>query len=478
MLEPIQKNTHLSLIEGEDLVLFINACFTCTGQNEFYEEAYEQGLSIDFLHQYILGNYRRLYALTLATGINHYNQALIIFNLLSSGAPSFAANKLEESNLIWLSLQSLPANRVFKLFATLKKQKVNNRRTRAVIKRYLASRKDPAFDAVKYRTKVKQAIMHAHLKVCDERGRFLFEKESRKPFETPIFDSFQRAKYSKQAIYELPYTVAEGLAQKQGIPRNVFLKSIESNLTKNEKLRLQKSAQRQKKVSLDVDFKTVDVTRLSLYWLSLPYETRKVLKDKFESALDYHAQKLIAGTQLARDKVAVVIDRSFSMWGSQEKQRRPLAVGFAIHQVLKRVVKDYSVFWSTPVKDDLFVQPKGQSNIAEPFVNALKQEPDVLIIVSDGFENDPTGLTSQIYQSWLKIKSRTRNTNIIHINPVYDANRFDVKKLSEGITSVGIRNVEDIAVTMEYSRFANGRATIEMLEDYVYRKYREQISAA
>ncbi len=57
-------------IESEDLVTFINAGFACTRQREFYSDELEQAFSIKFLHEYMLGNYRRLYALTLAAGIN------------------------------------------------------------------------------------------------------------------------------------------------------------------------------------------------------------------------------------------------------------------------------------------------------------------------------------------------------------------------------------------------------------------------
>ena len=38
--------------------------------------------------------------------------------------------------------------------------------------------------------------------------------------------------------------------------------------------------------------------------------------------------------QVTKDKIALVVDRSFSMWGSKEKKRRPLAIGFAVHHFL------------------------------------------------------------------------------------------------------------------------------------------------
>ena len=77
--------TRSQRVTREDVLMFVNACFACTGQREFYADGHGQSVSIGFLHQYILGNYRRLYARVLACGVNHYNQALIVTNLLATG---------------------------------------------------------------------------------------------------------------------------------------------------------------------------------------------------------------------------------------------------------------------------------------------------------------------------------------------------------------------------------------------------------
>ncbi|WP_375165456.1 hypothetical protein [Streptomyces sp.] len=50
------------LVAADDVLLFVNAAITSTGQREFHGDADEQRLSLDFLHAYMLGNYRDLYA--------------------------------------------------------------------------------------------------------------------------------------------------------------------------------------------------------------------------------------------------------------------------------------------------------------------------------------------------------------------------------------------------------------------------------
>ena len=162
-------------VTREDLVLFVNACFACTGQSEFYGDAAGQGIAIRFLHEYILGNYRRLYARTLATGINHYNRVLIVQNLLAAGAPAEPAARVEEGELILATLLALPAPRAYQVLREVRSRRVNNRRTRAVIREFLRRRPDPVFDAVKYRVHVRAVAAHAHLRLPGEIGRFVFE---------------------------------------------------------------------------------------------------------------------------------------------------------------------------------------------------------------------------------------------------------------------------------------------------------------
>lgn len=187
-------------VEREDLVTFVNAAFSCTGQREFYGDAWGQAVSIDFLHEYIIGNYRRLYARSLAVGVNHFNAAKIIANLLSTGAS--AAARREEGPLIAAALRRLPAPQAFRLLRTLAERRVNSRRARAIVRDYLASRSDPDFDAVKYRGALRSIVRHFHLRLPGERGRLLFSGARGGPYTHPLFDAYRRAGHDARAIYE------------------------------------------------------------------------------------------------------------------------------------------------------------------------------------------------------------------------------------------------------------------------------------
>ncbi|MGE6738273.1 hypothetical protein ACQKIP_46315, partial [Streptomyces sp. NPDC059900] len=233
------------LLAAEDVLLFVNAAITSTGQREFRSDADEQRLSLDFLHAYMLGNYRDLYAGVLALDINDYNAVLVVRRLLETSREASADQRRSEGRLIAARLGMLPPQRVYGLFDALRRAGVNNRRTRAIMRDWLSARPDLAFDAVKYRSGLKRALRHAHLAPdTEELGAFVFAPLTRKHYATPLLETWRRAHYEKTALYDLPYTAAEGFAAKHGIPRDVFLERIAPRMTRLETLRLQESAHR------------------------------------------------------------------------------------------------------------------------------------------------------------------------------------------------------------------------------------------
>ncbi|MGW1591440.1 hypothetical protein [Streptomyces sp. NPDC002386] len=158
--------------------------------------------------------------------------------LLESSGEATADQRRSEGRLIAARLATLPPQRVYGLFDALGRARVNNRRSRAIMRDWLSTRKDPAFDAVKYRGGLKRALRHAHLApATEELETFMFTPLARPHYATPVLEAWRRAHFEQAAVYELPYTVAEGFAAKHGIPRNVFLERIAPRMTRLERLR-------------------------------------------------------------------------------------------------------------------------------------------------------------------------------------------------------------------------------------------------
>ena len=458
--------SRLETVAQEDLVMFINACLSCTGQKEFYDSDYGQKVSLDFLHDYILGNYRLLYCRTLAAGINHFNQTQIVLKLLATGKETAPEHQAEENRLITATLHNLPVHRAWKLLKEIRQRGINNRRARAISRNYWQSRaKSLEFEAVKYRSKLQAIAVHNHFKLEPELNRFLF-RHWEKAFDTELFEQFRRGHYSATAVYNLPYTVAEGLAQKHNIPREKFLKKIESQMTEGEKLRLQKSSEKVK-VDIAINPRRFSLTKLALYVLSFPIKERKAKRAELETAIQTSVRSLQRKSPLKLGKVATVLDRSYSSCGSSEKRRRPLGIALAVNYLLESVASEYRNFWTVPTDDPFLVTPKGQTDLATPLLAALAWQPELVIIVSDGWENDPPQATKELLRVYQSKFNRDGKTSIIHFNPVYNAEDFSLKTISPLIPTIGLREAEDLPVVLRFARFAEGKSTLSELEDYL-----------
>ncbi|MEU8346766.1 hypothetical protein SAMN05443665_103179 [Actinomadura meyerae] len=456
------SETFADLVACEDVLMFVNAAITSTGQREFHAGGGEQRLSLGFLHEYMLENYREVYAAALALDVNDHNAAIIIRNLLVRAGDVPVERRRREGRLIARRLERMPRQRVYRLFRELRRLGVNNRRTRAIIRDWMAGRRDPAFDLVKYRGAVKDVARHAHLRFDREQHCFLFAPRAVKAFETPIFEQWRRAHYEQAAIYELPYTVAEGFAAKHGIPREVFLERIEPRMTRLERLRAQGAG-------VPADLSEMPLTRLATYVLSLPLDERAARRAELSQALRTAAGRLAGAARGSWGRVTAVLDDSYSSLGSGEKRRRPLAVALAVHYLLEALAKDYTPLWTSGRADELLLYPSGPTPLGLRIIDALDTAPERLLIVSDGWDNAPPGLAADVLRIW-----RTRldpghrlapghRMLIVHLNPVYDAEGFEVRRLAPGVPTAGIRDAGNLATLVELARFAEGRVGLAKL---------------
>ncbi|MGF1431469.1 hypothetical protein [Kitasatospora sp. LaBMicrA B282] len=464
------------LIAADDVLLFVNAAITATGQREFHSGAAEQRLSLDFLHEYLRVNYRELYAATLALGINDHNAALIVRELLVHAADADAGQRRTEGRLIAARLAVLPPQRVYRLFRQLRSAGVNNRRTRAIMRDWLAARPEPAFDAVKYRAGLKAALRHLHRVPADpEVGDFLFAPHRRPRYTAPLLDAWRRAHHEQGALYELPFTVAEGFAAKHRIPRAAFLTRIADRLTPRERLRLQHSA-RELGVAeaLPAQDERLSLSLLATFALADSPDRRADVTERLDAAA-----RRAAGERCGSwGRVAAVLDDSYSSSGSAEKRRRPLATALAAHHLLARLAGEYTAFWTSGRTDAEPLRPYGATPLGLRILDALETRPDRLVIVSDGWDNAPPGLAAEVLRIHRTRLDPERRTSVVHLNPVYDAADFDVRRLAPSVPTVGLRDAEDLPMLVELAQFAEGRTGLTELRAHLDRQVAAFLTAA
>jgi hypothetical protein len=454
-------------LERADLVSFIGAALSCTGQAEFYGDAKGQAVSIGFFHEYMLVNYRRMYAHCLAVGINHYNRARIIVNLLTHAKHIPTSVRHEEGRLIAASLRELPAPRVYRVFEELVAKGINNRRTRKIVSQYLADRPHPELHTLKYRRRLGKIAAHFHLRLPDEQSAILFRVERRR-FETPLFETFRRAHYEQRAVYELPYTVAEGLAARHKIARDVFLRGIAPRLTKRERLRLQSSgAELGVKEVQERDLSGHDLTRLAIFFLSLERSEREKQFAEFDAAMRGAAQRVARRTGVRIGHVALVADNSYSASGSAEKRRRPLALALATHYLLRDIATHASTHWVSSVPSLAELRATGHTDLATPILAALAERPDLLVVLSDGYDNDPPGGAAEVVRVFRERLDPEQRIGLVHLSPVYDADNISLRGLGPAIPTLGIRDAENVPTLLTFARFAGGSAELSELQAYL-----------
>jgi hypothetical protein len=307
---------------------------------------------------------------------------------------------------------------------------------------------------------VKAVACHNHLPLPGEAGRFLFEKRVA-VFQTPLFEQVRRAWHSTDAVYELPFTVAEGLAAKHRIPREQFLARIQPRMTQAEKLRTQKAG------DVGIDLARSPLTKLVLYALSLPEPSEEVL-----SAIESATARLLQRTPLALGKVAAVLDNSYSTSGTQEKKRRPLGVAWAVDRVLAAASREYRAFWTHPFAGAK-PEARGATDLATPILDAVETSPELLVIVSDAVENDPPGAAGAVLKYWQSQLDPKGRVTIVHFNPVFSASDYAPRSLAEGVPTVGLRDAESLPTALAFAQFATGAATRVDLEAFLDRRARE-----
>ena len=154
-----------------------------------------------------------------------------------------------------------------------------------------------------------------------------------------------------------------------------------------------------------------------------------------------------------------------------------MGIALAIHYLLSQAAEEYSAFWTLPIADPFLVTPKGQTNIADSLLSALKIQPDLILIISDGWDNDPPNATAEllrVYRNRIDLKNKI---SIVHLNPVFNADNYNLKHLSPLIPTIGIRDAEDLPVVLEFARFAEGKGTLNELEDYLGDRVRQLLNS-
>jgi hypothetical protein len=66
----------------------------------------------------------------------------------------------------------------------------------------------------------------------------------------------------------------------------------------------------------------------------------------------------------------------------------------------------------------------------------------------------------------------------VHLNPVFDPGSFAPRALGPDVTTVALRDAEDVPTVLGFARFASGQAPLAELERYLDARARELLGDA
>lgn len=480
---------------GEKLTPFLEFTSTASSRASFYDEKDAVVNAAINKHAEMFRLDRRLYALALCMGGNQDFAKQIGIEMLLKNANTGAhmlPPEVEARAIVHL-IGSMPPQRMFKLFSSLKQNRVSNQRTKKLILRCVFSKLGEWW-AVNYRKKLAECLTHAWganaTKFIKETlGNPNPDASAAKFLENKI-DHFVHGSrrndleeiracvafvlrvntlanvsgngtsyYSKYPLLAAYYRARGNLVEGKKLPRRTlegirgqYHKNIDSGrvleltvktTSKSDKLMLQRTYKQKNVKNAEVSWRDYDPVRLYIYAFEMG------MNPEIREVLEFKAQKVAASLGLLFNNIGVVVDTSTSMLGSDTQKMKPISTALAIRDVLERISKQTNTWYTSVPKDtvdNIIPKPLGATNLAEGLVQVLKTNPEAIFVISDGYENSPAGRFSEVVEV---IRNMGINIPIYQISPVAQANSKDgVKKLCQIVPAVAITELKALPTSL------------------------------
>ena len=456
---------------------FIDAATIGTGRGTFYNSKEEQRKLIETAHQDLMALNRDLYAMAVSLpGVNDFNRQLAVINLLSNRRPDSLAQADYEQAVVGRIVDALPTQRMLKLFIMIRKAKINSGAIKRLILTKLLDAERLEFWAVKYRTKLRIALTHAwgqrmtsilakilskptvartsreaaivHKKLTrftsgnpsavEQCVRFIMGQETGLTL-TRLVD-YRDAKVKFERGASLPVETMEGIRSRYHASRTSaeVLELSKKQLTVGQKIAVQRTA---KAANVEVDFDPTRYDSVKLYVHA--YETG--MTEPILAALKVNAEKVAKQLPLHYQRIGVLIDASQSMQGVASQAHRPIATALAMRNLLTEVADNVTVVTSHGQTSALgqLIQTSGDTSMSIHLVRLLKDEPEAVFVLTDGYENAPAGRFSQTMAA---IAEMGINTPVIQMSPVLASESKGVRVLSPAVTAMPVNRTESLGL--------------------------------
>lgn len=457
---------------------FLDSVATATGRGTFYNSREEQAAAVEAAHRDLLDIDRHVYtAALMLPGVTDYSRQIGVRRLLQATRDGGMLSAEFEAAAITQLVHGLPTQRMLKLFGILRRDRVNNARTRRLILSEILGSDSLEFWAVKYREKLRVALTHAWGRrmasilrsVLAKSPNMHTEKESQIVYQNVtrfvrdnvpsrvmqcvsfILGDEEGLTLDRLAAYRdaksdfdrgavLPPETMEGLRSRYHKDRTSaeVLAMTKFQLTTGQKIAVQRKAE-QSGIEVEFDPAKYDAVRLYVYAfeMGMTAPIRQALREKAEAAA--------ARLPVRFERVAILIDSSQSMIGHDTQARRPIATALALRDLLSATADEAEAITSDGRTTNSYelVEPSGDTSLAAGLVQLLKSEPDVVFVLSDGYENAPAGRFGETVAAVRRIGIQTP---IQQFSPVFAAESQGVRALSDSVVAMPVSRPEAIGL--------------------------------
>jgi len=489
---PAISLAHLSPPQRESLPAvfgsFLDAAGTAMGRATFYNTQEEQEQALDVLHSELFAVDRGIYAAALLLpGLTDYTRQLGAVRLLANRRTDGSVlSPQQEMMVLEYLINHLPPQRMFKTFELLREGRVNNARTRRLILRKILADKRLEQWAVKYRRKAARALEHAWGKrtasiVCsilakdpavrnDQEKHILARQISRHLDHEEALDrvgecvafvfgcedkltlgrlkAYREAKTKLERGKNLPYEVLEGIRSQFHPDRTSaeVLELTKGQLTKAQKMAMQRKAI-EAKVKVVFDPSRYDPVRLYVYAFEMGMT--KAISKQLQIKAGESARQL----PVHFGHVGILLDSSGSMLGHETQKLRPISVALAMRDMLSCAGDKATVVNTSgqPAPAFQLIEPSGETLLAPGLLELLHGQPEVVFVLTDGYENTTAGRFGEVVRT---VREIGIETPIYQVTPVFAAEAQGLRVLSDAVLTMPLNKPEALCLGLLKAMFA------------------------
>ncbi len=486
---PTVRMTHLSSARRELLPLafgeFLDTAATATARATFYNTRPAQQAAVETVHRDLFALDRGIYtAALLLPGVTDFSRQIGVVRLLRATRADGLLSPEQEGAAVRALLRLLPPQRLLKMFGMLRTERINNARTRRLILSTLLGTGSLEFWAVKYRRKLATVLTHAWGRrtasivravlakpACDRTGkerrivqrhlyryvtgddhdrvaqcvRFILGDEDGLTLRR--LAAYRDAKCDLAIGRVLPYETLEGLRGRYHRDKTSadVLVLTRSQLTAGQQIGLQRKAA-ESDVVVEFDAARFDAVRLYVY----AYEMG--LSDAIRDELLRKARATAERLPVRFEHAGILVDVSASMVGHETQARRPIAVALALRDLLAATAEQTTIATSdgrvAPVAE--LIEPAGDTSLAAGLIGLLRRAPDVVFVLTDGYENAPAGRFAEVVRAVRRIGIETP---IHQLSPVLAAETRGIRSLSAAVPGLPVSKPEAIGLGLLKAMF-------------------------